>query len=43
MIPIDDHKLTTNHMTKQCNNSMERVEAKIGNANQPLFGGTDPE
>ena len=43
MIPINEHELTTYHMTKQCKNSMESVEAKIGNAKQPLFDGTDPE
>ena len=30
-------------MTKQCNNIMEHVEAKIGNSNQPPFYSTDPE
>ena len=30
-------------MTKQCKNFMERVEAKIGNAKQPLFDGSDPD
>ena len=40
MIPIDEHELTTDHMTKQCNYFMERVEAKIGNSKQPLFYGT---
>ena len=28
-------------MTKQCNNCMERVEAKIVNAKKPMFDGTD--
>ena len=43
MIPIDEHELTTNHMTKQCDNSMERFEAKIENDHQPLFDRTDPD
>ena len=30
-------------MTKQCNNVMEQVEAKIGNAKQPLFDDTEPD
>ena len=30
-------------MTKQCNNFMERMEAKIGNYNQPLFDGMHPD
>ena len=30
-------------MTKQCNNFMERVEAKISNAKQHLFYGTEPD
>ena len=30
-------------MTKQCKNFMEHVEAKIGNAKQPLFDGTEPD
>ena len=30
-------------MTKHCKDFMEHVEAKIGNAKQPLFDGTDPE
>ena len=42
VIPIYEHELTTNHMTNHCNNFMERVEAKIVNATQPLFDGTDP-
>ena len=42
MIPIDDHKLTTNNMIKQSINLMENVEAKIGNAKQPLFDCTEP-
>ena len=32
VIPIYKHKLTTNHMTKQFRNFMERAEAKIGNS-----------
>ena len=43
MIPIDEHELTTDHMTKQFMNIMELVEAKIGNAKQPLFDGTEPK
>ena len=43
VIPIDEHELTTNHITKQCNNFMEHVEAKIGNDKQPLFDGTKPD
>ena len=42
VIPIDEHELTTDHMTKQCKNFMKRVEAKIVNAKKPLFDGTDP-
>ena len=42
VIPIDEHELATNHMTKKCKNFMERVEAKIGNAKQTLFDGIDP-
>ena len=30
-------------MTKHCNNFMERVEAQIGNAKQPLFDGMKPD
>ena len=41
VIPIDEHELTTDHMTKQCNNFIEHVEDKIGNAKKPLFDGTD--
>ena len=37
VIPIDEHKSTSDHITKQCNNFMEYVEAKIGNAKKPLF------
>ena len=36
MIPIDEHEIATDHMTKQCKNF-------IGNVNQPLFDGTDPD
>ena len=43
MITIDEHELTSDHMTKQCNNFMDRVEAKIGNSNQPLFDDTDKD
>ena len=32
VIPIDEHELNSDHMTKQCNNFMERAEAKIGNS-----------
>ena len=41
LIPIDDHELFTNHITKQCNNFIERVEAKNLNAKQPTFDGKD--
>ena len=40
---MDEHKLTANHMAKKCNNSMERVEAKIVNSKQHMFYGTDPD
>ena len=43
MIPIDEHEPTTDNITKQCKNFMERVEAKIVNATQPLFDGMDPD
>ena len=43
VIPIDDHELTTDHITKQCKNFMERVEYKIKNAKQPLFDSTEPD
>ena len=43
VIPIYEHELTTNHITKQCNNFMEPSEDKIGNGNQPLFDGTDTD
>ena len=43
MIPIDDIDLSTDNMTKHCNNFLEFVEAKNGNDNQPLFGGTDKD
>ena len=43
MIPIDEHELNTNHMTKQCNNFMERVEDKIGNTKQSLFSDADSD
>ena len=29
VIPIDEHELTTDHMTKKYKNSMERVEDKL--------------
>ena len=37
LIPIYGHAITTNHMTKRCNNLMERMEAKIGNVKQTIF------
>ena len=43
MIPIDEHELTTDNMTKQCKNFMERVKSKIGNYKQPMFDGMDPD
>ena len=43
MITIDEHELTTNNITKQCKNSMERVEAKIGNSKKPMFDVTEPD
>ena len=43
MIPVDENELTSYHMTKQCNNFMEILEAKTGNSKQPTFDGTDPE
>ena len=42
VIPIDEHELITDHMTKQCKNFMERVEAKIGNARKYLLNRTYP-
>ena len=42
MILIYKHELTTDFMTTQTNNFMERVVAKIGNSKQPLFDGTNP-
>ena len=43
MITIDEHELTTDNMTKQCKNFMERVKSKIGNYKQPMFDGMDPD
>ena len=43
VITIDEHELTTNNITKQCKNSMERVEAKIGNSKKPMFDVTEPD
>ena len=43
MIPIYEHELTSDHMTKQCKNSMEGVKGKIGNYKQPLFDGMEPD
>ena len=43
MIPIDEHELTTDNMTKYCKNFIKNVVAKIGDSKQPLFGVTDPE
>ena len=42
MIPIDKYELATYYMTKKCKNFMERVEARIVNSKQPLFGVTYP-
>ena len=42
MITIDEHELTTDHITKQCMNSMYRVEDQFRNSKKPLFDGTDP-
>ena len=43
MIPIDEYELTTDNMTKQFKNFMERLEARIGNSKQSLFDGMDPD
>ena len=43
MIPIDEHKLTTDNITKQCKNFMEHVQDKIGNTKKPLFDSTEPD
>ena len=43
MITIDENELTSDHITKHCENFMERVEAKIGNTKQHLFDGTNPD
>ena len=41
MIPIDEHELAINHMTKQYKNFIKRVEVKIVNSKQPLFDDMD--
>ena len=43
VIPIHEHELTTDYMTKRCKNFIKRVEAKFGNSKQPLFDGMDPD
>ena len=43
VIPIDEHELASDHMTKQFKNFMELLEAKIGNSKQTLFDGIDTE
>ena len=43
VIPIHEHELTTDYMTKQCKNFMELVEAKIRNYKEPVFDGMEPE
>ena len=38
---MDEHDLTTDNLTKQWDNSIEHVEDKVGNSEQPMFDGTD--
>ena len=43
VIPVPEHDLTSNEMKERRDTFMRSVEARIGNAKQPLFNLADPE